>query len=68
MICDRRLKHYLPLSAMDEMAFLLDKMISAGMEKLLSLLRSETSRFFELADYDPRKRYGSYFAADRIAA
>jgi hypothetical protein len=22
----------------------------------------------ERADYDPRKRYGSYFAADRIAA
>jgi hypothetical protein len=22
----------------------------------------------EWADYDPRKRYGSYFAADRIAA
>jgi hypothetical protein len=31
MICDRRLKHYLPLSTMDEMAFLLDKMINAGM-------------------------------------
>jgi hypothetical protein len=110
MICDRRLKHYLSLSTMDEMAFLLDKMIGAfeeilepfgarifgfwqrfgegagslqpvtepkrsqnpkrplpgsfppngysisenapvlGWKKLLSLLRSETPRFFELAE------------------
>ena len=34
MICDRRLKHYLSLSRMDEMAFLLDKMIGAFEEIL----------------------------------